>query len=378
MLIATFKSSDRAATVGYAMGWDRTETGPDPRAPLVIQGEPAMFNQFATRWSDFASPHLAIAASCSELLTPAEARALWLRLLDLYLPGMRPGQVATLGVLHQEPALTTEVRSAVHGFIGHTDLFTGRRIQPYYHGCRDARRLELGQELINLARGLTSPKDPHRARVAVASSPGPTSLARRARADVFTHQFRLFSDEDLRDPVAIGVALAHGGAEAIRFSRTGRGHLRASFRCRDHDGLEMPVNLVLHPDRRDRLLRGSAIRDLVGPRLQRTPEVFDRMKQALLVELAHGRQELDRRHSSSEAAYERVIDWARRLELGRPPRQPQIVTEVFTRIPNLRPPVIEESGLGPILPMPAHGPGARGADRGPAISSGRSPDLSIP
>ena len=140
MLVATFKSSDRAASVGYAMGWDRQEIGTDPRVPLVVQGEPEMFDRFASRWSDFASPHLAIAASCSEQLTPAEARALWLRLIDLYFPGMRPGQVATLGVLHREPALTTDVRSAVHGFLGHTDLFSGRRVQPYYRGCRDARR----------------------------------------------------------------------------------------------------------------------------------------------------------------------------------------------------------------------------------------------
>ncbi|MDP2322426.1 MAG: hypothetical protein Q8N51_00155, partial [Gammaproteobacteria bacterium] len=69
MLIATFKSSDQAATVGYALGWDRKSAEADPRAPRVLQGDPVMMDQFANEWSDFASPHLAIAASCSEELT---------------------------------------------------------------------------------------------------------------------------------------------------------------------------------------------------------------------------------------------------------------------------------------------------------------------
>jgi hypothetical protein len=346
MIIATFKPSDRAATISYAMGSDRKTDQPDPREPVVLQGEPVLMDQFADRWSDFAAPHLAIAASCSEQLTALEARALWLRLIDLYLPGLRAGQVATLGILHREPSLSAAARSAVHGFIGHTCLFTGRRIQPYYHGSRAAIRLEVGQEMINLSRGWTSPKDLHRARVAVAMSPGPASPARQIRANEFTHQFRLFADEDLRDPSAIRVALTHSGAEDICLSRTARGRLRANFHCLDHDGLEMPVSLVLHPDRRDHLLRGSAIRDLIGPRLHRTPEVFNRMKQALLVELAHGREELDRRHGSSDAAYGRVFDWARRLELAVPARQSQLLTEVFTRIPNLMPPIVEPSADG--------------------------------
>lgn len=368
MLIATFKPSDRAATVGYAMGWDRETDQPDPRAPIVLQGDPELMDQFADRYSDFMAPHLAIAASCSEQLTAMEARALWLRLIDIYLPGLRAGQVATLGILHREPALSTEARSAVHGFIGHTCLFTGRRVQPYYRRCRDAVRVELGQELINLSRGWTSPKDPHRARVAVAMSPGRASPARRIRANEFTNQFRLFADEELRDPFAIRVALAHSGAEDIRMSKTARGRLRTNFHCLDHDGMEMPVSLVLHPDRRDRLLRGSAIRNLVGPRLQRTPEVFERMKQAFLVELAHGRQELDRRHGSSDGAYDRVFDWARRLELGHRPRQAQIMTEVFTRIPNLQPPVIEESAPSLIPSTPPPSARAHVPKWGPAIS----------
>ena len=345
MLIATFKPSDQAATVGYAMGWDRKTDQPDPRAPHILQGDPVMMDEFANGWNDFASPHLAIAASCSELLTAAEARALWLRLLDIYLPGLCAGQVATLGILHREPAFSAEARSAVHGFILHTNLVTGRRIQPYFRGCRDAVRVELGQELLNLSLGWSSPKDPSRARVAVASSPGPTSMARRIRANEFTHQFRLFSDEDLRDPTAIRVALAHSGAEAIRLSTTARGRLRASFRCQDHDGLEMPVSVVLHPDRRERLLRGSSIRALVGPRLQRTPEVFDRLKAAFLIELAHGRQELDRLHGSSDAAYDRVFDWACRLELAQP-RRLVLNAELLTCIPRITPPSCPEPQVG--------------------------------
>lgn len=371
MLIATFKASDRAASVAYAMGWDRQEPGPDPRAPQVIQGEPTMFDRFARHWSDFVAPHLAIAASCSERLTPIEARALWLRLVDLYLPGLRPGQVATLAVLHREPSLTSEARSAVHGFIGHTDLFSGRRIQPYYRGCRDARRVELGQELINLSRGWSSPKDPSRARVAVASSPGPASAERRMRAEEFTHQFRLFADEDLHDPVAIRVALAHGGAEHIRFSRTARGHLRASFRCRDRHGLEMPVSLVLHPDRRDRLLRGSAIRDVVGDRLMRTPEAFERMKQALLVELDHGRQALAHRHGSSATAYDRVVAWANGLELAQP-RRLQLNAELISHIPSLRPPQVAEPSAAPIKPPSSFDFGKHELKRKPHFTDGSS------
>lgn len=368
MLIATFKSSDQAATVGYALGWDRKSAEADPRAPRVLQGDPVMMDQFANEWSDFAAPHLAIAASCSEELTAAEAHELWLNLVDIYLPGLRPGQVATLGILHREPALSAEARSAVHGFIGLTDLFTGRRVQPYFHGSRDAMRVELGQELINLAQGRTSPKDPSKARVAVASSPGPGSTARRAWANKFTSQFRLFSDEDLRDPTAIRVSLAHGGAEDIRLSTTARGHLRASFRCRDHDGLEMPVSVVLHPDRRERLLRGSSIRDLIGPRLQRTPEVFTRLKLAFLAELALGRQELDRRHGSSDTAYDRVVAWARGLELAQP-RRPKLMSEVFAHIPTLNPPVVEEFAGSPDQPVLPPVLGASGPNGAPAISS---------
>jgi len=369
MLIATFKSSDQAATVGYVMGWDRKSTEADPRAPRVLQGDPVMMDQFANEWSDFTAPHLAIAASCSEELAAAEAHELWLRLLDIYMPGRRPGQYATLGVLHRESALCAEARSAVHGLIGHTCLFTGRRVQPYFHHSHDAMRVELGQELINLSQGWSSPKDPAKARVAVASSPGPGSTARRAWANKFTSQFRLFSDEDLRDPTAIRVSLAHSGAHDIRLSTTTRGHLRASFRCRDHDGLEMPVSVVLHPDRRERQLLGSAIRDLIGPRLQRTPEVFARLKEAFLVELAHGREELDRRHGSSDVAYDRVITWAQGLALPQA-RVPKSITEVFDRVPTLLPPMVVDgavtsSGL-PLLPAD---PGASAPQGDPAISS---------
>lgn len=378
MLIVTFKKHEQAFTVSYAMGWDRKTSEPDSRQPRVLQGEPVMFDQFDHAWSDFASPHLAIAATCSEELTPAEAHELWLRLIDIYLPGLCPGQVATLGVLHRESALFADARSAVHGFFGLTNLLTGRRIQPYYHDSRDAKRVELGQELLNLSHGWTSPKDPAKARVAVASSPGPGSTTRRAWANGFTNQFRLFSDEDLRDPTAIRVSLAHSGAQDIRLSTTTRGHLRASFHCRDHTGRDLPVSVVLHPDRRERQLLGSAIRDLIGPRLQRTPEVFTRLKEAFLVELAHGREELDRRHGSSGQAYDRVITWARGLELAQA-RVPKSIDEVFERVPTLQPPmVVDGAASSSERPMLPADPGASASLGGHIISSGNYPGESIP
>ncbi|MSU19231.1 MAG: hypothetical protein EXS34_04565 [Lacunisphaera sp.] len=369
MLIATFNKHEEAFTVGYAMDSDRKPGEPDLHQPLVLQGDPVMFDQFDHAWNDFASPHLAIAASCSEKLAPAEARELWLRMIDIYLPGLCPGQVATLGVHHRESALFADARSAVHGFIMLTNLLTGRRIQPYYHDSRDAIRVELGQELLNLSHGWTSPKDPAKARVAVASSPGPGSTTRRAWATSFTDQFRLFSDEDLRDPTAIRVSLAHSGAQDIRLSTTTRGHLRASFHCRDHTGRDLPVSVVLHPDRRERQLLGSAIRDLIGPRLQRTPEVFTRLKEAFLVELAHGREELDRRHGSSDPAYDRVITWARGLELAQA-RVPKSITEDFGKILPLRPPMVMDGAVtSSVLPLFPADPGASAPQGDPAISS---------
>jgi hypothetical protein len=360
MLIATFKSSDKAYTVDYAMGWNRKSDAPDRREPYVLQGEPAMMDHYARNWNDFASPYLAIAASCSERLDVAQSFEFWTRLRDLYLPGLRPGQLATLGVHHRESSLFADSRSAVHGFIGRTCLYTGRFFQPYYHGSRDAYRVELGQELLNLSQGWSSPKDPGKARVAVGSGQGPGKAEQQARIVEFTQQFRLFSDEDLHDRDAIGVALMHGGAWNIKFTTTKRGYLRISFRCRDHHGLEMTMNIVLHPDRREKQLEGSMLRELIGPRLRRTPELFARMKAAFLTELAFGREELDRRLGSSALAYDRVMTWANGLELAQPNR-PERITEVFDRIPLLRAPVFEESDSDQVQPMalptrPARGP----------------------
>lgn len=130
----------------------------DPPAELV-RGQPYLMRQvlglikFKRRYTagvlSFAEPDLPWSTQ-TMLMDRFERDALF--------PGLSPARYLSVWVAHRDTG-----RLELHWTIANVDLWTGKRLQPYYDPV-DRARIDLWQEVINLEFGLASPKEAARQR----------------------------------------------------------------------------------------------------------------------------------------------------------------------------------------------------------------------
>lgn len=312
MLTKTAKPGSDAYDIPYIMGWDRSV---DSRQPVVLQGDPKEFQQHGLM-CPYTTPHWAGMLCFEERLSPDSATAIYDLFSGAVLPGARTGQFSQLGVLHREPGrVLGRYRSAIHFMISHVDLLNDRRVQPSWKS--DRPRLELFQELLNLSWGFASPKDPARAR-AVTVTTQPRTAPRVAQAQAIAAAVRQLDEAALRDPALVTSVVRAHGALAIEIDTTRSGRMGIQFKCPASDEGTMEVRMIVDPDRLVRQLARSSIRALIGERYERTPALFERLREAFLVELELGRRRHERRHGFSEQAYTEMVDWTLLSKLAMP------------------------------------------------------------
>lgn len=342
MLTRIFKWYHEAYALGYALGWDCPPGTVDPRKPFRIRGDPEVFDHFCRTCCDYSSPHWAFALCFAELITPAQAREIFDGFVAASLPGHREGQFAEpVAVLHCEPGkIIGGHRSAIHGFIGHVDLYRGRRLQPYWSN-HDRRRIELYQELVNLgdfAGGpFASPKDQSRARVITATT-RPRTRARVTMAEFFGHLLSHLNDDEIVDPATVAARLREANAHDLDITAS-HGRLTACFRCETTGGGDIPVRLVAAPGRRHSQMRRSSLLPILGPKFERTPETFELLRAAFLTEIMIAHRDLARRHGVDPRRLDRLVDWVHGLEFAEP-QKTRDTAETATRIAASLPPQI--------------------------------------
>src|ERR1035437_577311 len=368
MLTQWFPEGTEAYTVGYGVGWGKTD---DPRRPQVLLGDPELFYHHAQR-SPYSPAHFAFALCFEELLPPPEALAVFTRMVDAMVVGRRIGAIDLLAIQHWEPGPTgARDRTAVHGYISSTDFYRGRRLQLFER--QSGYRIELAQELINQSSPYGSPKDPDKARVITVTT-RPRTPARIEVADRFKAAVRL-RGADQHSPDMLVTTLRASGAGRVEVDSGRPGRLAASFGCQTPDGEEMRARVLIRPGQQELLMRGSALRLLLGNRYERSPEVFEKMRNEFLTQAAQAMVLYDKKHGADPRHFARVMDWAHGLDLpvlAPPVLQPRSqtedrapgdkvtaprsisprITEDEFRIQPLAPPGVGEIGAPPIYRAP--------------------------
>lgn len=160
MIFKPLHPSTKGATPEYALGLTHKGPGPDLRHPTVIYGDPCAFMSYHESYSRFAHPYSSYVLSWRECLSDVDAALDVISLMRCLAPGARPGQLAVLAVRHHEPSKEFAYRTAVHIFIGHTNLFDphGKRFQPYWPAAH-GRYLQTWVALKNLLGGYSQPSD---------------------------------------------------------------------------------------------------------------------------------------------------------------------------------------------------------------------------
>ena len=160
MIFEPLPPTAEGATPEYALGLTHKGPGPDLRDPTAIYGDPCAFLTYHESYNRFAHPYSSYVLSWRENISDEKATLAVISLLRCLAPGARPGQFAVLAVRHHEPSKEFIYRTAVHLFIGHTNLLdpNGKRFQPYWPAAH-GRHLQSWVALKNLLNGYSQPSD---------------------------------------------------------------------------------------------------------------------------------------------------------------------------------------------------------------------------
>jgi len=130
-----FAARNRAATVDYLLGRNRTSAEPDYRAPSVVLGDPDRFDWFRAGVHR-AQPVTAFVLSFEEAVEDEHLADHAQSLLDTLCAGIPSRQVEALFVSHRERPFKRGQkpgwRSGLHGLIANEHLATGKALQPFF------------------------------------------------------------------------------------------------------------------------------------------------------------------------------------------------------------------------------------------------------
>ena len=300
MIFEPLPPTAEGATIEYALGLTHQGPGPDLRHPTVIYGDPGAFRAYHERYNRFSQPYSSYVLSWRESIPDDEATLLVISLLECLAPGARPGQFAVLAVRHHEPSKELESRTAVHLFIGHTNLFDakGKRFQPYWPRAQ-GRHLQSWVTLMNLLKGYSQPSDAsEHIRVGVKAWPNREEFRTQAQghADSLLPYYNSGSGE-----VEVVNRLKLDGLHQVSATWLPDHVLETKFAA---NGYHAKVRFT--PAGGEHSLRHSRIKDILHQHgVARTPQLVMALREAYTVEHTLAAHRFAKRHGGNiEAALE--------------------------------------------------------------------------
>ena len=125
--------------------------------PEIVMGSPDLTWEVIKNCS-FKEAYTSVVLTCEEKISDEKGRGMINSYEDMAFVGIEKSDISRYWVKHQD-----HDRTEYHGIIANVHLETGRRWKHYVDKI-DRPRFESWQELTNIKMGLSSPKDPAKAR----------------------------------------------------------------------------------------------------------------------------------------------------------------------------------------------------------------------
>lgn len=190
--------------IDYLLGKDRDREG-----ATLISGDLVLTEKLIDE-SVFAKKYTSGVLSFAENdLDPQEKREIMADFEAALLPGMAGQQFKVLWVEHRD-----KDRLELNFVIPNTELTTGKRLQPYFHGA-DKHRMGHWQDAVNAEKNLADPNDPTRKRTLATPRDLPPDRQQAAEA-ITSGLIRGVASGEITDRAGVLEALQGAGFEIAR------------------------------------------------------------------------------------------------------------------------------------------------------------------